>query len=58
MANETTGAGGGGDFISNLGRVYGIYTGGFIAFIILMAILEQMGVPNRSSATCSSASPS
>ena len=33
-----------GNFIDNIGRVYGIYTGGFIAFIILMAILEQMGV--------------
>ncbi|MEQ9178894.1 MAG: VC_2705 family sodium/solute symporter, partial [Nitratireductor sp.] len=33
-----------GNFLDNSGRVYGIYTGGFIAFIILMAILEQMGV--------------
>ena len=33
-----------GKFIDNIGRVYGIYTGGFIVFIILMAILEQMGV--------------
>ncbi len=33
-----------GNFIDNLGKVYGIYTGGFIVFIILMAILEQMGV--------------
>jgi cation/acetate symporter len=33
-----------GNFLDNIGRVYGIYTGGFIAFIILMAILEQMGV--------------
>ncbi|MDP3619031.1 MAG: cation acetate symporter, partial [Ramlibacter sp.] len=44
MANTTTG---GGDFVSNLGRIYTIYTGGFIAFIILMAILSAMGVPNR-----------
>ncbi len=36
-----------GDFISNLGKVYGIYTGGFIAFVIVLAILEQMGVPNQ-----------
>jgi len=36
-----------GDFISNLGKVYGIYTGGFIGFVILLAILEQMGVPNQ-----------
>ena len=36
-----------GDFINNLGRVYGIYTGGFIGFVIILAILEQLGVPNR-----------
>jgi cation/acetate symporter len=36
-----------GDFMSNLGRVYGIYTGGFVAFIIIVAILERAGVPNR-----------
>jgi cation/acetate symporter len=35
------------DFIKNLGRMYGTYTGGFLAFIILLAILEQVGVPNR-----------
>src|SRR5688500_11165091 len=35
------------DFIKNLGRMYGMYTGGFLAFIILLAILEQVGVPNR-----------
>jgi cation/acetate symporter len=34
-------------FLNNLGRVYGIYTGGFLAFIILVAVLEQLGVPNR-----------
>ena len=33
-----------GAFIDNLPKVYGIYTGGFIVFILLMAILEQMGV--------------
>ncbi len=31
-------------FIDNLPKIYGLYTGGFIVFIILMAILEQMGV--------------
>jgi cation/acetate symporter len=36
-----------GDFTSNLGKIYGIYTGGFFAFVILLAILEQVGVPNR-----------
>ncbi len=33
------------DFLGNLPKVYGMYTGGFIVFIILMAILEQFGVP-------------
>ena len=33
-----------GRFVDNLGRVYGLYTGGFLVFIILMAILEQLGV--------------
>jgi|TARA_B110000259_G_scaffold185908_1_gene235965 cation/acetate symporter len=31
-------------FIKSLPKVYGLYTGGFIIFIILMAILERMGV--------------
>ena len=35
------------DFIKNLGRMYGAYTGGFLGFIILLAILEQVGVPNK-----------
>ncbi len=35
------------DFIGNLGKIYGIYTGGFFGFVILLAILEQVGVPNR-----------
>jgi len=33
-----------GDFINNLPKIYGFYTGGFVVFILLMAILEQMGV--------------
>ncbi len=33
-----------GDFIQNLPKIYGLYTGGFIAFIALMAILEQVGL--------------
>ena len=33
-----------GRFIDNLPRVYGLYTGGFVVFIGLMAVLEQMGV--------------
>src|SRR5207245_1109137 len=34
-------------FYKQLGRMYGIYTGGFVAFIVLLAILEQVGVPNK-----------
>ena len=34
-------------FYKQLGRMYGSYTGTFIAFIVLLAILEYMGVPNR-----------
>ncbi len=34
-------------FFSQLKKFYGFYTGGFIAFVILVAILEQMGVPNK-----------
>ena len=45
MATQT--AGGSSDFIKNLGKMYGTYTGGFIAFVILLAILEQVGVQNR-----------
>ena len=33
-----------GDFIQNLPRIYATYTGGFLAFVGLMAILESMGV--------------
>ena len=32
-----------GRFIDNLPKVYGLYTGGFLVFIGLMAILEQLG---------------
>ena len=35
-----------GGFIQNLGRVYGMYTLGFLGFVILMAILEAAGVSN------------
>jgi len=38
---------GGNDFINNLGKIYGMYTGGFLAFVVFLAILEQVGVPNR-----------
>jgi cation/acetate symporter len=45
MTTQTAGASS--DFIRNLGRMYGTYTGGFIGFIILLALLEQVGVPNK-----------
>ncbi len=35
------------DFIKNLGKIYGTYAGGFLAFVVFAAILEQLGVPNR-----------
>ncbi|MBX3533262.1 MAG: cation acetate symporter [Xanthobacteraceae bacterium] len=44
MATQTSNDG---SFLQNLGKIYGLYTGGFLAFVILLAILEQMGVPNR-----------
>ncbi len=34
-------------FVQNLGRIYGFYTGGFLAFVIVLAILEQLGVSNQ-----------
>jgi cation/acetate symporter len=33
-----------GSFIDNLPKIYGLYTGGFVVFILLMALLEQFGV--------------
>jgi cation/acetate symporter len=35
------------DFMRSLGRMYGLYTGGFLGFIVLLALMEQVGVPNR-----------
>ncbi|NQW10610.1 MAG: cation acetate symporter [Alphaproteobacteria bacterium] len=32
-----------GRFVDNLPKIYGIYTGGFLGFVALMAILEQYG---------------
>src|SRR5512139_389620 len=34
-------------FFQQLKKYYTFYTGGFIAFVIVLAILEQMGVPNK-----------
>jgi cation/acetate symporter len=36
-----------GGFLANLGKIYAGYTGAFIGFTIILAILEQMGVPNK-----------
>ena len=36
-----------GKFIDNLPKVYGIYTGGFLVFIILMAIAESAGMSSK-----------
>ena len=41
-----------GNFIDNLPKVYGIYTGGFLAFIIIMAIGEQMGMTAKTIGIC------
>ena len=41
-----------GKFIDNLPKVYGIYTGGFIVFIILMAIAEQAGMSAKANRNC------
>ena len=34
-------------FSKTLGRLYAIYTGSFLAFIVFIAIIEQLGVPNK-----------
>jgi cation/acetate symporter len=34
-------------FTQNLPKIYGIYTGGFLAFFALMAVLEQFGMSAR-----------
>src|SRR6188768_4520653 len=45
MATQTTSAADA--FYKQLGRMYGTYAGGFIGFVIFLAILEQVGVPNK-----------
>jgi cation/acetate symporter len=37
--------GGPSDFTSNIGKIYAFYTGGFLSFVVVLAILEQVGVP-------------
>ncbi len=32
------------NFIENLPKIYGLYTGGFLVFILIMAVFEQMGM--------------
>jgi cation/acetate symporter len=34
-------------FRKQLNKVYGWYTGGFVAFILVLAVLEQMGLPRN-----------
>ncbi len=34
-------------FAANLKKYYSFYTGGFITFVIVVGILEQIGVPNK-----------
>jgi len=46
MANSTSPPGNGG-FLGNLGKIYLGYTGGFIVFTLILAVLEQMGVSNK-----------
>jgi cation/acetate symporter len=43
MAEEDTSR----DFTSNIGRIYLVYTGGFAAFVLFLAALEQFGVSNQ-----------
>ena len=45
MTTQTTS--GADAFYKQLGRMYGIYTGGFVAFVVFLAILEKIGVPNK-----------
>ncbi len=45
MSSPTSAQSGG--FLANLGKVYAMYTGGFLAFVIFLAILERVGVSNN-----------
>ncbi len=44
---ESAGAAANRAFKAQLNKVYGWYTGGFIAFILILAVLEQMGLPRQ-----------
>lgn len=41
-----------GSFIDNLPKIYGFYTGGFIIFILLMAVAEQLGMSSDTIGLC------
>jgi cation/acetate symporter len=34
-------------FRANLNKVYGWYVGGFLAFVVVLSVLELMGLPRR-----------
>jgi cation/acetate symporter len=38
---------GGSNFVSNLGRIYTLYTGAFAGFVVLIGILEWLGVKSQ-----------
>ena len=41
-----------GSFIENLPKIYTLYTGGFVLFILLMAVLEQFGLKDDTIGLC------
>jgi len=45
MANQAKA--GSNSFLDNLGKIYLMYTGGFFGFVAILAVLEQLGVPNK-----------
>ena len=51
MTNDQTGgvfsASSNSAFKSQLNKIYGWYVGGFLAFVIVLAVLEQMGLPRN-----------
>ena len=51
MTNEQTGgvfsASSNSAFKAQLNKIYGWYVGGFLAFVIVLAVLEQMGLPRN-----------
>jgi cation/acetate symporter len=47
MSNGATQAFSQKSFNQSLKKYYSVYTGGFIGFLILLAIAEQLGMPNR-----------